>query len=66
MSTEAFLVIIAIAIILIIGGACGFVIGKNSEGKRWSKAANKELVEFEKHLYEVLTADLEKPINYDK
>ena len=66
METGAVLILILIVAVLIMGAAFGAVIGKKNEGKRWSKAANKELIEFEKNLYEVTKVDLEKPIAYDK
>jgi hypothetical protein len=66
MGVPASVVLVVIALILIVGGMCGAVIGKKREGDRWSKSANERLVEFEQKLYEVTKVNLEKPINYDR
>lgn len=66
MGVPGSVILIVIVLILIIGGACGAVIGKQREGNRWSKSANERLIEFEQKLYEVTKVDLDKPIAYDK
>jgi hypothetical protein len=66
MGIPASVVLVVIALILIVGGMCGSVIGKKREGDRWAKSANKKLIEFEQNLYEVTKVNLDKPIAYDK
>lgn len=60
------LVLAGILILLFVGGALGWVIGKDKEGDRWSKSANRKFVEFEQKLYEVTEVDLRKPIDYER
>jgi len=66
MDVGVILILATVAILLLIGGIAGFITGKKREGGRWSKSANKSLIEFEHRLYEVRTLHLKKPILYDK
>jgi len=66
MTIEAWIGLVALAVLLIMAAAIGETLGKKQEGKRWAKAADKSLIEFGHKLYEVTTRKLDKPIDYDK